>query len=833
LATKYKTNTTATIYFQTAGGFDAAGTMESNKTLSIEPTNMVTNGILLAKITGNDAPSFTLNNGKSSSSKGYFIPLAQLTVYTETSSTGASVNALTGTYKVTTLATVYKDSTDYMEEVGHLGNTNARITFSSTKEVKGVTYGKIGGSAPVYIANIDTKTYSAAGFYLSSAQVTKVESNGTSTISATDNTGSTVSLKNVVTFDDGKRPVYTVNTGYSWSVYTLPSSTEGSLVKTYSAGQTIQIYATVKDSAGNVWGCTSSTSDRWGLLMPAKSLTVTSALKLKNSVSDVSGTIQTTSSDGSTTTVEIGDRSEKTTTRTSKVLGEYTNAQVDSSDKITDASWDVYNDMDSISTALYSVDTSSNMSSDALEALSNMQYVIGIPPKITQTADHAYLTGASPSNNFGRCYTEMFMMGNTVFSVQPCKVKYLPDLNSSEKETFFNQVVGLMGNDSSATSDSDLSGQLFEAQPDYNDYINTVNLLARVMAVFLGIGDKKYMNTSTKYRDMDYSWYKIKTTEKATTSSNGIMGVIDSVTRAVADAFGSVINDDTYLHFYMTADGSSQTESMTVTTKSSSLESLFNNGLSALGQEIQFLGGNYDSTDSAIDNIISTATSAVDGTVGQLGDVGATISNMLKYGGNYLRGGRLVFPQMLDDCSYDRSYRVSCRFISPSGNAEAIFLNCYLPLCYLLPYALPQMLSDNMYRYPFLARCDVKGQYHADLAAITSLNIQRGGQDGNCWTSDGLPFEIDVSFDVTPLYSKLMVTSTRHPVLFMSNSALHEYLGAMCGISFTGNTVWDLKLNLLKILGGNYITDTIPSMLRSFYSSGIANAARKFFNFGT
>jgi hypothetical protein len=67
----------------------------------------------------------------------------------------------------------------------------------------------------------------------------------------------------------------------------------------------------------------------------------------------------------------------------------------------------------------------------------------------------------------------------------------------------------------------------------------------------------------------------------------------------------------------------------------------------------------------------------------------------------------------------------------------------------------------------------------------------------------------------------------------MSNSALHEYLGAMCGISFTGNTVWDLKLNLLKILGGNYITDTIPSMLRSFYSSGIANAARKFFNFGT
>jgi hypothetical protein len=207
-----------------------------------------------------------------------------------------------------------------------------------------------------------------------------------------------------------------------------------------------------------------------------------------------------------------------------------------------------------------------------------------------------------------------------------------------------------------------------------------------------------------------------------------------------------------------------------------------------------------------------------------------TVANIVRYGGNYLQGGRLVFPQMLDDCTYDRSYSGTCRFISASGDPEAIFLNCYLPLCYLLPYSLPQMLSDNMYRYPFLAKVNAKGLYHCDLAAITGMRIQRGGQDGTCWTADGLPFEVDVSFDVTPLYSKLMVTNSRHPILFLSNTALHEYLGAMCGISFEGNQL-ELKKDIIESLGVNAITDTIPSMLRGFYSSAVANWLRKLFNY--
>jgi hypothetical protein len=346
------------------------------------------------------------------------------------------------------------------------------------------------------------------------------------------------------------------------------------------------------------------------------------------------------------------------------------------------------------------------------------------------------------------------------------------------------------------------------------------------MAIYLGIGDKTYMNTSTKYRDMDYSWYKIQTGTAA--SSNGLFGAVaESAVHGVSSVFSSVINDDTYLHFYMTADGTSVNENLSVSTKQSGLESLFNNNFSELAQEIQFLAGGDTGTGSTFQQAIEDATNSLSGVADSMS---TTVANIVRYGGNYLQGGRLVFPQMLDDCTYDRSYSGTCRFISASGDPEAIFLNCYLPLCYLLPYSLPQMLSDNMYRYPFLAKVNAKGLYHCDLAAITGMRIQRGGQDGTCWTADGLPFEVDVSFDVTPLYSKLMVTNSRHPILFLSNTALHEYLGAMCGISFEGNQL-ELKKDIIESLGVNAITDTIPSMLRGFYSSAVANWLRKLFNY--
>lgn len=471
-------------------------------------------------------------------------------------------------------------------------------------------------------------------------------------------------------------------------------------------------------------------------------------------------------------------------------------------------------------------------SPDALKGLANMEGVIGIPPKIGEVADPRYMKDQVPPNNFGRTYTETFMLGNTIFSIQPARVKYLPGFSSEQKNEFLS-TVGKALADGNAEDAEGLHGQLFEATPDYSPYINTVNLLARTLAIYSGIGNKTFPGTSVAYKNMDYSFYRRVSYSDMKTGGGGLWGTITSSVRAAADAaITRAINDDTYIHFYMTGDGTNISDNMSVSTRASGIESLFNNGLSEVAADLQFLlGGDFSADDfGMIGNMASTAFGGISSGLKSLGGVGATLGNLMDYGADYLKGGRLVFPQMLDDCTYDRSYSGTCRFISPSGDAEARFINCLLPLAFLLPFVLPQMLSDNMYRYPFLAKVDIGGQAHCDLACISNLRIQRGGIDGGSWTIDGLPFEVDVSFDITPLYSKLMVTGTNHPLLFLSNTALHEYLGAICGVSFTGNEL-QLKADIVAALAGNAIPDLTSSMLRGYYDSGVSNFIRKVFNF--
>ena len=700
-------------------------------------------------------------------------------------------------YTNLSVASVYEVKDNDIVYVGTL-DAGRLFSFESEENHNLNNYGKVSKDYQCSFNLRTSGTKQLAGYLLlESSVVRSSNTDGSLVKTIMDVSGTFTSITGIVSYDSPLQ--YKVKTGKSLPVFSGPDTQDYLKLLPYEAGTTFAVYASWASPSGTVWGAINNDLTRWIIYR-----TVSGGLNYNIEDNTPAGSTATATGTASTST---------------------------SGEAVLIDAGETYVDMSAVMADIESASASSfNITESSVEALHKMQYVIGIPPKITPSADIQYMTKSSPSNNFGRCYTEMFMMGNTVFSIQPCKVKYLPGFNDEQRATFFQYIADAVSNlGDDAAIEGNLTGQLFEGSPDYNNYINTVNMLARVMAIMLGIGDKTYMNTGTKYRNMDYSWYRIQDNSHNEGNDGTIFGTIASGARWVADKLvTSAINDDTYIHFYMTADGTSMSESMTVSTKSSGLESLFNNNLSSIAQEIQFLTGSESSIDfsgtiAEVANTIEAAGSAV-------GGISQTLGNLVQYGANYLNGGRLVFPQMLDDCNYDRSYRGSCRFISPSGDPEAIFLNCYLPLAYLLPYVLPQMLSDNMYKYPFLCRFNATGLCHCDLAAITNLQIQRGGQDGTCFTAVGLPFEIDVSFDVTPLYSKLMVTSSRHPILFLSNTSLLEYLRAICGISFTGDQI-RLKLGIASALLTNQITDTVPSILRGYYSTDVANWLRSLFNF--
>ena len=125
--------------------------------------------------------------------------------------------------------------------------------------------------------------------------------------------------------------------------------------------------------------------------------------------------------------------------------------------------------------------------------------------------------------------------------------------------------------------------------------------------------------------------------------------------------------------------------------------------------------------------------------------------------------------------------------------------------------ALPKQLSSTMYTYPFILKTFQRGKYNSDLSVITNLSINKGGGDNTSWTVDGLPTEIDCEFDITPLYSSLMTSTTSHPFLYLQNNSLIDYLATLAGVDMIVNQA-AMKLELAKSAIVGTITG-VPEML--------------------
>lgn len=444
----------------------------------------------------------------------------------------------------------------------------------------------------------------------------------------------------------------------------------------------------------------------------------------------------------------------------------------------------------------------------------------GCPPRYTEEVDPYYSTKDNGLYT-GRVMSTTWFSNPAILSLAPCTVDYLPGFLSSKKKKnkFFRSVKAAASGDDELLSmikkdnKIDNNGKLYEAKSAYADYINVVNLLARVSSNYLGIGNVKnlYYGSKIPLKNFDYGYYTNPTKVK----KSG--GIFEEMKRAVNSAF----SDSTYIHFFVNQSGVSSSESITTSAGESFLEQKLGDSseYSSLSQNLQFLFGGAvtDAAKHDISNILQESR-----------DHGQLVNGVTTIVANYLKGGRLVFPKMITGMNYEKSLSVELAFTSPYGDKRSIFKYTILPTLHLLAMATPKQLSQNMYTYPFLVRAYIKGNWNCDLAFINSLDITRGGQDDTCWTVDGLPTEIVCKFNITPLYSNMMVTSSRNPFLFMNNTALMEYLGTMCGLDLKANN-FKVKLKLAKDLIFNYVHDTPTVAARGFTESKFINEMKKFF----
>lgn len=440
---------------------------------------------------------------------------------------------------------------------------------------------------------------------------------------------------------------------------------------------------------------------------------------------------------------------------------------------------------------------------------------LGSPPRFTKDVDPWY--GVSNSVGTGRAMAQTWLSDPSIFSICPGTVDYLPGFGfkKKKKNQLFNQIKGSMSGDllKAAKKDKkmDANGQLYAFKSAYTEYINVVNLMARIAANFMGIGDVKNIisGSKLKLKNFDYGYYS--NPSKAT--SSGIFG-------EAQNALNTAVSDGAYIHFFVNHSGANVSETISTESGKSWLEETISSGsgIDSAARNIQFLFGGAI-TDEA-KNDIQRVIDAANGSNDLIGGF-ATIAN------NYLKGGRLVFPKMITGMDYNKSAVVELSFTSVYGDRRSIFKYVILPCLHLLALATPKQLSSNMYTYPFLCRIFQRGNVNMDLAYISSLDFTRGGSENTSWTVDGLPTEVVARFTVTPLYTNMMVTSAKNPFLAMQNTALMEYLGTMCGLDLKANNL-SRKVEIAKSLLSNRVHDIPTNVARGITDTKLVNEIRKF-----
>lgn len=465
--------------------------------------------------------------------------------------------------------------------------------------------------------------------------------------------------------------------------------------------------------------------------------------------------------------------------------------------------------------------------------LKSVDYRVGGEKSSDSTNLDGTITTTTESNKVGRAYMEKMIAEAPIVCFTPGLPSYLPDSTAKQKN-LLEQAMSLFAKDentSSNSNDKKIIDQIFGSDdaryfdftPKYAEYFYYVNLLCRVAAVYMGLGDLKGPDKKTKYKYYgweSYKWkesYQEKTTKVHGVPANSTGKRIMSVMKAGLNAVGGVLenfgNDVSealmgqydYVQFYANSDLSFG-ESFSNRTTESKLTSLFETGEDIM-KEVAFLTGT-GATNGLVGSALSSITGLLDSVAG-IGASGNFLDRLTSSATQIVQGCNMVFPEIWSRSDYDKRFTISIDLVSPYGTKESIYLNIFVPLMHLLALTLPRTVTANSYASPFLVKAFSLGFFSCDLGIVESLNIQKGGE--GYWSVDGLPTKVTVDVSIKELYSSLSMTKTTEPVQFFNNKGLIEFLAVTCGVDITQPNIVLQARTLIGLFQAKW--KSIPSSL--------------------
>lgn len=362
----------------------------------------------------------------------------------------------------------------------------------------------------------------------------------------------------------------------------------------------------------------------------------------------------------------------------------------------------------------------------------------------------------------------------------PGKANFLNKYTHEQRESVVTMLASAFQNgadNAGALSDVfEKEGRYYEFNADLPTYYNYVNPMCRAAAVFLGIGDKTIDDQMTGAGTplKKASWDSFTSTRLRSFQDLGSTGFI-----------GFYIDTPTEIR-----------ESFSNQTSESSLKGMADS-ISEQGKELNFLFGYGASALDINDTEISNSIAELANDISRLTSKNNILNSITKHLQTVASGGRLVFPEIWSNSSFDKSYNIDIKLVSPDADKLSIYLNIIVPLMHLIALAAPRTkgkntggMNQNAYFQPFLVRAVYKSMFSVDTGIITSMDISKG--DEGRWTPDGLPTSVTVSFTIKDLYQVMSISPTEYLDGGMltgvgsdtyCNTTLMDYIGTLCGVN--------------------------------------------------
>jgi hypothetical protein len=455
-----------------------------------------------------------------------------------------------------------------------------------------------------------------------------------------------------------------------------------------------------------------------------------------------------------------------------------------------------------------------DLSFDYLDNEYLLNGIEGIPYQFLPNVDRR-IDGSDKLDQTGRKYSEKIISQMPILFLMPCKPKFLPDADSTTSHNILSDLVTGAGE---TLSFVEQGSRYYSAEFAYNDYYSYLNTMLSSVLHYMSI-----MKNGEKMRlsDLQVNFQDGQGTKK--------LG--ERNWRDQSNSFKDYFTESNMLAFYV--DGlNSIDNSFSNSTTASSLASQVN-GYSDQVNELRFLFGKQTGSKlgaMAEDSINFTGAmaEAVSGLgLGTLG--GGIIDSLLKSStaDMVLQGGKISFPEIWSNSEYSEAYSFTLKLRSPDNDPLSIFMNVIKPYCEMLCLTLPHNIgtsndyNPNAYISPFLVKGFCKSLFSIDLGIISGLQATRGAE---CqWSDDGLPTQIDLTFEITNLYSQLTMPSydsiNDYEHIF-SNSYYLDFLANLAGCNVMEEHFIGNKISYVGDLI-NHQLDNLPSRLFRGVEEGV------------